>query len=275
MLSLLAPYVAAAIALLAAILSLVATGRTNRNARLQQERALAHDARQRDRERTMTLRRDVYIPIAQAISHAQSSLGQLLDPEADHKQTVVAFAADLATMGKIHAVGSEQSIAAMMRYLKVLAGTYIQLLTARIDLLTRKEAIAKETALIAQADTAMQRFKELAAQLHLAGNAEAQAERLGQLMESEQKSHKEHLERRGQLLREQVTTQLALLERLAAALDRTGEAIPDVVLAARADLDLPLDSAEYRGLFAEQQQGALQAIRDVQEQLRRTMGMGG
>lgn len=275
MISLLAPYVAAVVALLAAVGSWVATSRTNRNARLQQERALAHDAEQRDRERRMTVRRDVYIPIAQAISHAQSLLGHLTDPEADHKETVVAFAADLATMAKIHAVGSEQAIAAMMGYLKVLVGTYLQLLTARVDLLSRKAAIAKETALIEAAERAVQRFQETAGQLHLAGDAEAESARLRQLVEIEQNSHKEHLQRRGQLLREQATAQLELLGQLTAALSRMAEAMPDVVLTARADLDMPLDSAAYRALFAEQQGPGLQAIREAQEQLRRAMGMGG
>jgi hypothetical protein len=184
----LGPYAAASVALLAAVGSFVASWLTIGNARRAQRLQLEHDARVRDRERTMALKRDVYIPIVQAISRAQAALGQLIGPDVDHKTLAVQLAEDLSTIAKIHVVGSEQTISAMMRYVKVLAPAHLQFSLAHADLVSRKQAIERESALMGDAEAAMNRFKERAGELHIAGNGDAQAGRLKDLMDSEAKS---------------------------------------------------------------------------------------
>lgn len=271
-LSLLGPYAAAFVALLAAVASFSASWLTIRNARRALQLQLKHDAEGRDRERTMALKRDVYIPIVQAITHAQAMLGQLINPDMDNNALATQIAEDLSTMAKIHAVGSEQTISAMMEYLKVLGPAHIQFMLARADLVSRKQAIARESVLMEDAEAAIKRFKELAGELHIAGNADAQGARLKELVDSEMRSHKEHKERRVQLIQQQTAAQLALFDQLIAVLGRLGDLLPDVVLATRRDLDLPLDSAEYRQLFVEQQQAVMQAIRNVQEKLKQLVG---
>jgi hypothetical protein len=271
-LSLLGPYAAAFVALLAAVASFSASWLTIRNARRALQLQLKHDAEGRDRERIMTLKRDVYIPIVQAITHAQTMLGQLINPDMDNNALATQIAEDLSTMAKIHAVGSEQTISAMMKYLKVLGPAHIQFMLARADLISRKQTIERESVLMEDAEAAMKRFKELAGELHIAGNADAQAARLKELVDSEVRSHKEHKERRAQLIQQQARVQLALFDQVVAVLGRLADLLPDVVLAARRDLDIPLDSAEYRQLFVEQQQAVMQAVRDVQEKLRQLIG---
>jgi hypothetical protein len=271
-LSLLGPYAAASVALLAAVASFSASWLTIRNAQRALRLQLEHDAEGRDRERTMALKRDVYIPIVQAISHAQAMLGQLIDPDRDNNALAEQIAEDLSTMAKIHAVGSEQTISAMMEYLKVLAPAHFQFMLARADLVSRKQAIARESALMEAAEAAMQRFKEFAGELHIAGNGDARVARLKELVDSEVRSHKEHMERRAQLIKQQAEAQLVLLDQLVAVLGRLGDLLPDVVLAARRDLDIPLGSAEYRQLFVQQQQAVMQAVRNVQEQLKQLIG---
>ena len=271
-LSLLGPYAAAFVALLAAVASFSASWLTIRNARRALQLQLKHDAEGRDRERIMTLKRDVYIPIVQAITHAQTMLGQLINPDMDNNALATQIAEDLSTMAKIHAVGSEQTISAMMKYLKVLGPAHIQFMLARADLISRKQTIERESVLMEDAEAAMKRFKELAGELHITGNADAQAARLKELVDSEVRSHKEHKERRAQLIQQQARVQLALFDQVVAVLGRLADLLPDVVLAARRDLDIPLDSAEYRQLFVEQQQAVMQAVRDVQEKLRQLIG---
>lgn len=61
---------------------------------------------------------------------------------------------------------------------------------------------------------------------------------------------------------------MTIFEQLIMALGHAADLMPDVVLAARADLSVPIDSAKYGGLFAEQQQAMTAAVREVQEQLK-------
>lgn len=272
LISLLAPYVAAGVALVAAVVSYVASRSTNKNAGIQQQRQLAHDSQQRDRERTLALRRDVYIPVVRAIVHAQSALGQMIDPDTDHNVVAAGYAEDVATMAKIHAVGSEQSIGAVLKYLRVLGPAYLRFMVARGDLLARKRAIAQETAGIEHATAAIKRFQVLAGELHLAGEGDVPGNRLKALIDIAQGAHKTHSDRRAQLVREQSAAQLALLGRLVATGDQTAKLLPDVLLAARVDLDLTIDATEYRRLFAEQHEAMVAAVHEVHEQLKQLAG---
>ena len=92
----------AAIAVLAAAgLSLLASWLSNRNSRVQLQMQLAHDATQRDREREMALRRDVYLPAIEAIVRTQASLGLMTDPNTDQIALGHQLSTDQATIAKV------------------------------------------------------------------------------------------------------------------------------------------------------------------------------
>jgi len=268
----LGPYAAAGVALLAAVGSFVGTCLTLRNSRRTMQEQLKHDARERDRERTMALKRDVYIPIVEAVGHAQAALGQLTNTDVDNNVLAVQIAEDLAKMAKVHVVGSEPTIAAMMEYLKVLSPGYFQLMLARAGLISRNQAIAQESARIAAAEAAIDRFKQLSGELHIAGDGEAQAGRLRDLVQSEMQTHQEHTARRAKLIQEQAAAQLCMFNDLLAVLGQLADLLPPVVLWARRDLDMALNESEYRQLFRAQQEAMMQAARTVQENLRKLMG---
>lgn len=72
-------------ALIAALVAFTSTVLSNRNSRKQLKLQLDDNALQRDRDRTMCLRRDVYLPAAEALARLQGALGKLTSVNADQE----------------------------------------------------------------------------------------------------------------------------------------------------------------------------------------------
>jgi hypothetical protein len=88
-------------AVIAASIAFLTTILTNKNSRKQLRMQLQHEAQERERERAMALRRDVFLPAAEALIRGQQALGQVvnLDIPLDEVQKLVNIA--LAATSKI------------------------------------------------------------------------------------------------------------------------------------------------------------------------------
>src|SRR5580698_1466183 len=131
-------------ALIAALVAFTSTMLSNRNSRKQLRMQLTSDALQQDRERAMALRRDVYLPAAEAIARCQGALGQLTDVNADQKAVAHQLVVDLATFAKIHLVASEPTIIALMTYQKAFMPAYVELLELRAPMMNRQREIEQQ-----------------------------------------------------------------------------------------------------------------------------------
>jgi len=89
-------------AFIAAVASYITAKMTNKNSRTQLKMQLTADADQRDRERTMTLRRDVYLPAADAIVRAQQALGDVGNLNKELPEIQKAISDAFAAASKIH-----------------------------------------------------------------------------------------------------------------------------------------------------------------------------
>jgi hypothetical protein len=128
-------------ALIAAMVAFTSTVLSNRNSRKQLQMQLNNNALQRDRERAMALRRDVYLPAAEALARVQGALGQLTRVSADEEAIGRQLVTDLATMAKIHLVASESTVAALMAYQKALMPAYLELIALRAPIVVRQRGI--------------------------------------------------------------------------------------------------------------------------------------
>jgi hypothetical protein len=127
--------IASGVSLLTSILS-------NRNSRKQLRMQLQDNALQRDRDRAMALRRDVYLPAAEAIAHMQVTLGRLLDLDVDQTEIGRQMCADLSTLAKVHLVAKEPTVKALMAHQAVFMPGYLELTILRGTLLIHKAGIA-------------------------------------------------------------------------------------------------------------------------------------
>jgi hypothetical protein len=274
-----AAYVAAGVALVVGAGSFMASWLTNRNARAQQRIQLQHaseqlriqlqhTADQRDKDRAMALRRDVYLPAFEAIVRAQGLLGRVIDPRNDIREIGQKMLADQATLSKVHLVGSEETVRALLAYMNTLMPAYFELLALRIPLEVRHGAINTEQSLREKSLAEMEQSNERMKQTVLSATPDQTLQqRLSEQFDFEREDYKSHSDAKNKLLREQNAAMRLAMQRMGElAVQVTGK-IPDALTAARKEIELPFDPTEYRRLIEQQQEIVLRAVRDFLDQI--------
>lgn len=141
----LAVWAAIAAAVLGPVATLIGVVLSNRNLRKNVRKQLAHDASQRDIERKMALRREVYLEAAAALSHLTQVLGQVSNLGHDLNALSGAFADDLAKLAKIQMVGTEETVEAVMTYINAVGPAFMELLMLRTPMMLQQNKIDAET----------------------------------------------------------------------------------------------------------------------------------
>jgi hypothetical protein len=138
-------WVAIGAVVFAPLIALVGTLISNHNTRKNLEDQLRHDARQRDLERKMALRREVYVEAASALSHLMQVLGRVTSLQSDLNVLQAEFSADLAKLAKVQMVGSEETVEAVMTCVNAVGPAFLELLMQRMPLMLQRQAIDAET----------------------------------------------------------------------------------------------------------------------------------
>jgi hypothetical protein len=210
----------------------------------------------------MALRRDVYLPAVEALVRSQGVLGKSISPEIDLREIGQQLVADQATMAKIHLVGSEKTVRALMAYMNALMPAYMELTSMRIPLAVRRQAIDAEESEISRSATHDQQLTEAMRQLNLAGNTDkATWDRIRAQVTIEQEAFRTHTDRKAVLWREQNADMRQAFQRMTELSVTMAQLIPAAVLAAREEIELPIDPVAYRRLFAEQSELVQAAVR--------------
>ena len=230
----------------------------------QLERRLAHEADQRDRERTMSLRREVYLEAAEALAHANTLLGRMSDIENDQKVLGEELATDLGKIAKIHIVGSDRTIQAVMDYANALGPAVIELVAKRGPLMIRKADIAHQQTFIDVALAERKRFTAVMQQLNLDGvTDQSKRERILAQSRIATEAHESHIAAMGELWRLQLEGIFDIVRHSLALVDRVTRLLPPAILAVRSEMELPLAPHWYASLWIEQ----LANVRAVTERL--------
>jgi paraquat-inducible protein B len=242
-------------AIIAAGIALFVTMLSNRNSRKQIKMQLDETARQRESDRAMTLRRDVYLPAIEAVVRAHGALGQITDLNSDVTAIGRHLVADIATMAKVHLVAKESTVKELLEFQKRLMPAYIELIGLRIPLVNRLYEIKVQKDLIDKTLAAQDRFLQLMVQVNLSSNNDPGAlQRLNMQFANEQTNFQTHSTALRALEREQALDQLAVVARLNDLSGNVAQSMPDALISAREELGLPIHAETYRALLAEQQQ---------------------
>jgi hypothetical protein len=256
----LALWVTIIVAVLSPIITLISVGRSNGASRKNLKDQLAHDADQRDRERKMSLRREVYLQAAEALAHANTLIGRLSNPNSDEHAIAEEWAKDLVTISKTHIVGNDETVAAVMTYVNVLGPAFLEMLGRRVPLVLRKQMIETHDGLARKADLDRERLLALMQEynLQLVKDQEKRDALNVQFEIASNTSASQH-HMALELRLSQVREQLAVTERVQALARLNTKLLPEAVLAVRKEMDLPLDRIAYERLWAAQQEKMEQA----------------
>jgi hypothetical protein len=236
----------------ASFITLLGIGLQNRGESKRNIERLTHDALQRDREREMALRRDVYLRAAEAMAQAQEYLAGFANTEISgqqHESMIKGVGADL---NKVHIVGSMPTVQAIVEanqfFVRAVADLSIrklpvQQLAREIEL----EQTAVESA-IARRDEALAGMKEMSRSAGTGSHARLW-ELQNRIFNDEQADIDDALARKEQLQEHFSQQQMELLRLSAQAGLEFGRLVTKANLAIRRELELPLDAEEYLNLM--------------------------
>lgn len=214
---------------------------------------LDHDALQRDRERQMSIRREVYLEAAAALVQMQTAMGQTTNIEIDAKEITATFGKSQAAIVKTHIVGTQETIDAVIQYTNAAGPAFLDLLSRRPSLQLRKSQIDTHAALGQLALEDKARFNRMLEALNLEGaNDPAKVNAIQKQFEFASERFDFQNTKRAELQAEQFKEQRAMADHMMGLNRKLVRLLPRAVLAVRAELELKLDAAWYEAQYVEQ-----------------------
>lgn len=211
-----------------------------------------YDAKQRERERQLSLRRDVYLEAAEGLAGLQEYLGGMADPARPMDQLAQAIKGRPGWQNKIHVVASLPTINAFAEA----DGYFVSAAVSAIPLRYEIDQAGRQLASLQEREEQLKRYQgylhtSLQAQIQQlpAHDAVAAANQLRQAIDRVQQDIASLESDQGQLLDQRARNMHRLLidtlERVAQHRILTARAL----LAVRREIDLPLPEFEYVALM--------------------------
>ncbi len=225
-------------------IAMIANMLTNRaQARLHREQ-LKHDADQRDREREMSLRVNVYLKAAEAVARSQSLLAAMANIDVPDSQVAQGYQDDFAALGKINVVGSTETVQAVAAFSNAFGSYVLEILLQRVALTVLLRRIQ---ALSEAADTAMKRSSEAFSNSMKAINSSSKAMSDYYTDQSKQylKENADYTRQVETLQKQERADRLELMRLCFDRSQRLGQLIVPAIFAVRDELELPFDKDRF------------------------------
>jgi hypothetical protein len=171
---------------------------------------LAHEREMKNREREMSLRRDVYLAGAEAAYAGLLAVNQFANLDTPHEKIIQGYLDKAPSLAKAHLIGKEETVKALVAFTAALDTLFVRLFARRDPLVFEKRRI---DVLKAQA---------------------------------EQKQSAEGNQEANKLMVALYVKQLQLMEDSTDEKNKVVRLLLAVVFSIRKELELPIDEAEYR-----------------------------
>lgn len=228
-----------------------------RNSRALQIATLQHDAKQRDREREMSVRREIYIPAADAVSRMQNNLLKLANLDVPDQEINETYTDSAAVLGRVQVVGQNALVQAISAYLLAYGEAYLELYFERAPLTLVKTQLNVLLQNVDRAVADQTRWANAMEQANVDGN---RAPELWRVLNGNFKfasdQYANYVSARDLKTNELQDQQIELMAHAIEKLQSLATLIPPMLLAAREELELAIDRGEYLRLLASAQERA-------------------
>ena len=241
---------------------------TNRAHDRNLQAQLAHDRILKNREREMSLRKDVYLAAAEAVSAGLFAVSRFANLEIPPEKLTEGYLDKAPSIAKIHVIAKETTARAVVNFSAELSATFLRLFTRRLPLLQQKQQIDFLNSQIDTCNREQSRLLELQKQYNLDGlrdqhrwdvlhhNFEFEAERLNRTIQE-----------RDALAATLYSNQLQYMEECVAETVKLSRLLVPVIISVRKELELPIDETEYRKLMEEANAKQAESLREFVQQL--------
>ncbi len=222
----------------------------NRGESTRNIQRLNHDTLQRDREREMAMRREVYLKAAEAMAHAQEYLAGLANTNVSPQQHEAIIKGVGADLNKVHIVGSMQTVRAIVEANQFFAHAVSDLSIHKIPITRITQEIEFEQMIIGSAsarrDEALANLKEM----NRSGTNDSKLWDIqNKIFNDEQKDVDEAFAKKEQLQQQLAQHHMDFIKLCAKAGLELGKLVVKANLAIRRELELQLDANEYLHLM--------------------------
>ena len=232
-------------AISASVVTLIGVLYTVHKSFTQQRTQLKHDAKERERERQMNLRRGVYLPAIANLSSNLSSILSMANLELPNEQ-VINSKENAQELSQIQIVGRDAVVQAVNRYSLELTEALLKLFIERAKLLDLKNSLELANEYMDRSLTKQSEYIEMMTQFNLQGSTDHalwnRIDRQAQFYNEQVEKYRNERNEVSECLRRQ---HIDFFEVCAKRLTKVSDLVPPIVFAIREELDLPLDRETF------------------------------
>lgn len=207
---------------------------------------LAHDREIRNRERELSLRKEIYLAAAEAISAGLNTIGRFPDLEIPHNQLTASYMEKSASIAKVQVIAKEDTAKAVTAFLGELSSTYFRLIPKRAQLSGQKAAMGFLKEQMNTFAKERDRMIELMRQYNLEG---ADDKRRWDVIQNnfnfEQQRIADSSKEHDAIAKSLYTKQLQFMKECVGESGRLNRLLVPVLASVRAELEMPLNEDAY------------------------------
>ena len=220
---------------------------TNRASEARLEIQFKHERLVKSTERELTLKKDIYLEAAEAVSAAISSLFNFANLDTSNEKVMESYLQKSPVLAKVHIVGTLQTVDALANLLDEHRKQSFDLWVVRHKLNAQKNAIANLDHFVARFQKEVDITLELIKQFNTSGPGDPQRwDRLQNNVNFEMKRVTDALEKREELVGKLAGEHAAFIATCSRASSAVSKHVVPLVKAIRQELELPLDLDGYQ-----------------------------
>lgn len=221
---------------------------TNRSSDKRLLKQFEYDREVKAKERELSLKKDVSLTAAEAVSQGITVIGNFANFEMHDEAVVRPYSEKSSVIAKVHIIGSFETIEALNNFTNELSAIYFKLFSERTRIFKDKverDLVLKNIELYArQRDGTL----EMMRQFNIEGAKDPQKWAVLQNnYQYEADSVQQSIAQHGKLSKQFSQKQLIFMRQCVEYSQKASALIPPLLLAVRKELDLPLDEKIYQG----------------------------
>lgn len=232
---------------------------------------LDHDRQLKTRERDLSLRKDVYLAAAEAVTAGFNAVARLADLNIPYEKLTEQYQNKASSIAKVSVIAKEETVKAFERFTNELGGTFLRLSVKRYPLTAQQQKIAILRDQLKHFESERDRMVELMEQHNLDGPVDQRRwDQIQKKFDFEQDRIKKTLEEITTLGKELYSRQLEYTRECVSESMNLRKLLVPALIAVRRELELPIDEASYLRIVEE---SAVRQEANLREFLENVRGM--
>jgi hypothetical protein len=250
-------------AVIASLLTLGGVLFTNRGSYKRLLKQLEHDSLQKDRERNMGIRRQVYLDAAEAITEMHNIINKMCNLSISDADISMTVSKSSAIVSKVYVICSSETINSISKLMSAFTCRYLEILSERIPLIRRQLDIDIQNELILKSSKDRDQLLEIMKNLRIQGVKDARLEEtIKNNFDFQQDQISKLIQKQKDLIEINRLEQGKLAIKCFQASKEISEYFPSAINSVRKEMDIPFDEEAYRNVISKQWEESEKSLKD-------------